>query len=60
MFLEIYHHIRPYLNREITVTKAELLKKFPDRKKMVNDVWTCVTELKLVWPYEIIGRVIND
>jgi hypothetical protein len=59
-FLEIYHLLRPYIERPAPITKEALLKKFPDRKKMVEDVWMCVYELKLVYPGEMIGRILND
>jgi len=58
-FLDIYHYLRPYLDREITVTKEELKKRFPDRKQMVDDVWTCVFDMKLKWPDEMVGTVFN-
>lgn len=59
-FLEIYHHLRPYLGKEITVKKADLLKKYPKRKEMIEEIWVCVFDLKLIWPHEMIGRVLNS
>jgi len=58
-FLEVYHSIRPYLERELQVTKEQLLKEFPDRKQMVEDVWTCVVDMKMKWPHEMVGTVFN-
>lgn len=60
LFLDIYHYLRPYLNKEITITKAELVKRFPKDKQLVNDVWTCVMDLKLVWPDEMVGRLFSQ
>lgn len=59
-FLDIYHEIRPYLEREPTVTKEYLLKKYPKRKKMIEDVWICVFDLKLKYPHEMIGRILTE
>lgn len=58
-FLEIYHFIRPYLDRELQTTKEELLKKFPKKKAMVEDIWICVHDLKLKWTSEMVNRVFN-
>jgi hypothetical protein len=59
VFLDIYHYIRPYLNRPIAVTKQDTKKKWPDHKQMVDDIWMCIDELGLKWPDEMIGRIFN-
>lgn len=60
-FLEIYHYLRPYLERELpNLTKKDLVAKFPKDKKMVEDVWDCVYELKLKWPNEMIDRILEQ
>lgn len=57
-FLKVYHYLRPYLDRELpSITKKELIAKFPKDKKMTENVWDCVYELKLKWPDEMVGRV---
>lgn len=56
-FLKIYHRIRPYVQKENNITKADLIKLFPKEKKMVESVWTCVNELKLIWAKEIFDRL---
>jgi hypothetical protein len=57
VFLDIYHEIRPYLDREIKVAKPDLIKKYPKHKKLVEDVWTCSVDLKLKWPHEMVDRI---
>jgi len=58
-FTDIYHYIRPYLDRELKTNKSELLKKFPESNKMVEDVWYCVNDLKLKWPNEMVAIVFD-
>lgn len=58
--LPIYHEIRPYLAKPKDVTKEYLLKKYPKEKKLVNEIWECIFELKLVWPQEIADRIFID
>lgn len=60
LFLDIYHYLRPYLNREIQITKSEIHKRFPTDKQLVEDVWSCVIDLKLVWPQEMMGRLFSQ
>lgn len=60
-FLEVYHYLRPYLERELPkINKKDLVAKFSKDKKMVEDVWDCVYELKLKWPNEMIGRIVEQ
>lgn len=61
LFLDIYHYLRPYLDRELPVmTKKELIEKFPKDKNIARNVWECVYELKLKWPDEMVGRIFED
>lgn len=60
LFLDIYHHLRPYLERENKTTKEELIKLFPQDKQLTEDVWTCVFELGLIWPQDMTGRLFSQ
>jgi hypothetical protein len=58
LFLDIYHYLRPYLERELPqLTKKELIAIFPKDKTIAANVWDCVYELKLKWPDEMVGIV---
>lgn len=60
-FLEVYHVLRPYLqDRKPNVSKEELLARFPKKKKLVDEVWECVHDLKLIWPNEIANRILEE
>lgn len=60
LFLDIYHQLRPYLEKPPLVVKDDLLKKYSDNKELVEDVWMCVNELKLVWPQDMMGRIFSQ
>lgn len=62
LFLEIYHYLRPYLPdtsaRKIkNIEKKELIKKFPKSKKLTEEVWECVFDLKLTDINDIVSRL---
>jgi hypothetical protein len=62
LFLDIYHYLRPYLSEESPrrikdIKKSELVKKFPKSKKMAEEVWDCVFDLKLTEINEIVDRL---
>jgi hypothetical protein len=62
LFLEIYHYLRPYLSEESPrrvkdIKKSELVKKFSKSKKMAEEVWDCVFDLKLTEIPDIVARL---
>ena len=60
IFLKIYHHIRPYLDRELPkISKKELVTKFPKHKEIAENVWDCIYDLKLKWTNEMVDRVLG-
>ncbi len=64
-FLEIYHYLRPYLSEESPrrikdITRGDLFKRYPLYKQLVDDVWTCVFELKLQYPEDMVDRLFEE